>query len=182
MRDPAFKAQLFRFVDVLPSLRSSAEIVSHLLEYLGDQAVALHPALKAGLGAASFVPALVAKPVKAQVVDMARQFVAGADPADLLHRLRANTRAGLATTIDLLGETVVSEAEAAVFLQRNLDGGNLYLNRTITGAIVGRQPFGGHKLSGGGTKAGGTGYRHNFLVPRVVSENVMRRGFAPPED
>lgn len=121
MRDPAFKAQLFRFVDVLPSLRSSAEIVSHLQEYLGDQAVALHPALKAGLGAASFVPALIAKPVKAQVVDMARQFVAGADPADLLHRLRANTRAGLATTIDLLGETVVSEAEADVFLQRNLD-------------------------------------------------------------
>ena len=38
MRDPAFKAQLFRFVDVLPTLDSSAEIVRHLQEYLGDQA------------------------------------------------------------------------------------------------------------------------------------------------
>ena len=120
MRDPAFKAQLFRFVDVLPTLRSSAEIVGHLQEYLGDQAVALHPALKAGLGAAGFAPALVAKPVKAQVTAMARQFVAGESPADLIPRLLANAQAGVATTIDLLGETVVSEAEADAFLARNL--------------------------------------------------------------
>ncbi|MCF3651202.1 L-glutamate gamma-semialdehyde dehydrogenase [Synoicihabitans lomoniglobus] len=121
MKDPAFKAQLFRFVDVLPSLHSSAEIVRHLQEYLGDQAVMLNPALKAGLGAASFAPALVAKPVKAQVTDMARQFVAGETPTDLVKRLRDNARRGIATTIDLLGETVVSEAEADVFLQRNLE-------------------------------------------------------------
>jgi RHH-type transcriptional regulator, proline utilization regulon repressor / proline dehydrogenase / delta 1-pyrroline-5-carboxylate dehydrogenase len=121
MRDPAFKAQLFRFVDVLPVLESSADVVRHLQEYLGDKAVELHPALKAGLGAASFAPALVATPVRAQIVDMARQFVAGEDPAHLLKRLRENAKAGLATTIDLLGETVVSEAEADEFLQRNLD-------------------------------------------------------------
>jgi len=121
MRDPVFKTQLFRFVDVLPSLRSSGEVVRHLQEYLGDQAVALHPALKAGLAASSFAPALVAKPVKAQVVDMARQFVAGETPDDLLKRIRHNQRAGVATTIDLLGEAVVSEAEADVFLQRNLE-------------------------------------------------------------
>ncbi|MFO1450409.1 MAG: proline dehydrogenase family protein [Opitutaceae bacterium] len=121
MRDPAFKAQLFRFVDVLPSLDSSAEIVRHLQEYLGDQAVELHPALKAGLGAASFAPGLVATPVKSQVTDMARQFVAGENARDLVRRLQANARNGVATTIDLLGETVVSEAEADEFLQRNLD-------------------------------------------------------------
>ena len=121
MKDPAFKTQLFRFVDVLPSLNSSAEIVRHLQEYLGDKAVELHPALKTGLAAASFAPALVANPVKAQVVDMARQFVAGDGPEDLVKQLRKNARAGLATTIDLLGETVVNEAEAAGFLQRNLD-------------------------------------------------------------
>ena len=80
MKDPAFKTQLFRFVDVLPSLNSSAEIVRHLQEYLGDKAVELHPALKTGLAAATFAPALVANPVKAQVVDMARQFVAGDAP------------------------------------------------------------------------------------------------------
>jgi RHH-type proline utilization regulon transcriptional repressor/proline dehydrogenase/delta 1-pyrroline-5-carboxylate dehydrogenase len=59
--------------------------------------------------------------------------------------------------------------------------GNLYINRTITGAIVQRQPFGGFKMSGGGTKAGGREYLENFLVPRVITENCLRRGFAPNE-
>ena len=58
--------------------------------------------------------------------------------------------------------------------------GNLYINRGVTGAIVGRQPFGGFKMSGGGTKAGGAEYLQNFLVPRVITENCLRRGFAPP--
>jgi RHH-type proline utilization regulon transcriptional repressor/proline dehydrogenase/delta 1-pyrroline-5-carboxylate dehydrogenase len=77
MKDPAFKTQLFRFVDVLPALNSSAEIVRHLQEYLGDKAVELNPALRAGLAASAFAPGLVATPVKAQIVDMANQFVAG---------------------------------------------------------------------------------------------------------
>jgi RHH-type proline utilization regulon transcriptional repressor/proline dehydrogenase/delta 1-pyrroline-5-carboxylate dehydrogenase len=121
MKDPAFKAQLFRFVDVLPSLNSSAEIVRHLQEYLGDKAVELNPAMRTGLAAAAFAPALVAGPVKANVTSMAGQFVAGATPDDLVKRLRANAAAGIATTIDLLGETVVSAAEADAFLQRNMD-------------------------------------------------------------
>ena len=59
--------------------------------------------------------------------------------------------------------------------------GNLYINRTITGAIVARQPFGGFKLSGVGSKAGGPDYLLQFLDPRTVSENVQRQGFAPIE-
>jgi len=120
MKDPVFKTQLFRFVDVLPSLGSSAEIVRHLQEYLGDKAVELNPALKAGLAASSFAPALVATPVKAQIVDMAGQFVAGQTGDDLLKQIKKNAKLGLATTIDLLGETVVNDAEADVFLRRNL--------------------------------------------------------------
>lgn len=61
------------------------------------------------------------------------------------------------------------------------DVGNLYINRGSTGALVYRQPFGGYKLSGVGTKAGGPGYLQHFMVPRVVSENTMRRGFAPED-
>ncbi len=57
--------------------------------------------------------------------------------------------------------------------------GNLYLNRGCTGALVARQPFGGFGLSGLGTKAGGRDYLKQFVVPRVVTENTMRRGFAP---
>lgn len=59
--------------------------------------------------------------------------------------------------------------------------GNLYINRSITGAIVARQPFGGFKLSGVGTKAGGPDYLLQFLEPRHISENVQRQGFAPIE-
>jgi RHH-type transcriptional regulator, proline utilization regulon repressor / proline dehydrogenase / delta 1-pyrroline-5-carboxylate dehydrogenase len=54
--------------------------------------------------------------------------------------------------------------------------GNLYVNRYITGAMVARQPFGGNRLSGTGTKAGGPGYLLQFVEPRVVTENTMRHG------
>ena len=57
--------------------------------------------------------------------------------------------------------------------------GNLYLNRPITGAMVCRQPFGGFRRSGTGTKAGGADYVREFMVARVITENTMRRGFAP---
>ncbi len=60
--------------------------------------------------------------------------------------------------------------------------GNVYLNRGITGAMVGRQPFGGFKMSGIGSKAGGADYLLQFVVPRTVTENTLRRGFAPSSD
>lgn len=60
--------------------------------------------------------------------------------------------------------------------------GNLYINRSITGAVVQRQPFGGLKLSGIGSKAGGPDYLLQFLEPRTISENTLRHGFVPPED
>jgi RHH-type proline utilization regulon transcriptional repressor/proline dehydrogenase/delta 1-pyrroline-5-carboxylate dehydrogenase len=59
--------------------------------------------------------------------------------------------------------------------------GNLYLNRSITGARVGRQPFGGRQLSGVGYQAGGPDYLVQFVETRVVSENTLRRGFASDE-
>jgi RHH-type proline utilization regulon transcriptional repressor/proline dehydrogenase/delta 1-pyrroline-5-carboxylate dehydrogenase len=61
---------------------------------------------------------------------------------------------------------------------RRLPVGNLYVNRPITGAMVGRQPFGGNRLSGTGTKAGGPDYLLHFVEPRVVSENTVRHGLA----
>ncbi len=64
-------------------------------------------------------------------------------------------------------------------VKAELVAGNVYINRSCTGAVVGRHPFGGFKMSGGGTKAGGPDYLLNFLVPRVVTENIMRHGFAP---
>jgi RHH-type proline utilization regulon transcriptional repressor/proline dehydrogenase/delta 1-pyrroline-5-carboxylate dehydrogenase len=66
--------------------------------------------------------------------------------------------------------------------RREFRVGNLYLNRKITGAVVNRQPFGGFGLSGGGTKAGGPDYLLQFLEPRVITENTIRRGFAADPD
>jgi RHH-type proline utilization regulon transcriptional repressor/proline dehydrogenase/delta 1-pyrroline-5-carboxylate dehydrogenase len=63
--------------------------------------------------------------------------------------------------------------------QSDFEVGNLYINRTITGAIVSRQPFGGFKLSGVGSKAGGPDYLLQFLEPRTLTENIQRQGFAP---
>jgi RHH-type proline utilization regulon transcriptional repressor/proline dehydrogenase/delta 1-pyrroline-5-carboxylate dehydrogenase len=63
-----------------------------------------------------------------------------------------------------------------------LRAGNVYVNRSITGAVVGRQPFGGYGLSGVGSKAGGPDYLLQFLDPRVVTENTLRQGFAPDYD
>jgi RHH-type proline utilization regulon transcriptional repressor/proline dehydrogenase/delta 1-pyrroline-5-carboxylate dehydrogenase len=66
--------------------------------------------------------------------------------------------------------------------RRRFRVGNLYINRKITGAVVGRHPFGGLGMSGIGEKAGGPDYVRQFMDPRAVSENTARRGFAPEED
>jgi RHH-type proline utilization regulon transcriptional repressor/proline dehydrogenase/delta 1-pyrroline-5-carboxylate dehydrogenase len=62
---------------------------------------------------------------------------------------------------------------------RELRAGNVYVNRATTGAVVGRQPFGGYGLSGVGSKAGGPDYLLQFLDPRATTENTVRQGFAP---
>jgi RHH-type proline utilization regulon transcriptional repressor/proline dehydrogenase/delta 1-pyrroline-5-carboxylate dehydrogenase len=66
--------------------------------------------------------------------------------------------------------------------RREFRVGNLYINRGCTGALAGRHPFGGFKMSGVGSKTGGPDYLLQFMVPRNVAENTLRRGFAPMED
>lgn len=66
-------------------------------------------------------------------------------------------------------------------IKHELEVGNLYINRGITGAMVDRHPFGGFKMSGIGSKTGGPDYLKQFMEPIVVTENTMRRGFAPEE-
>ena len=64
-------------------------------------------------------------------------------------------------------------------VREELECGNLYINRTITGAMVERHPFGGYKLSGLGSKTGGPDYLKAFMEPRVMTENLVRQGFSP---
>ncbi len=68
------------------------------------------------------------------------------------------------------------------FIRENFECGNLYINRGITGAMVDRHPFGGYKMSGIGSKTGGPDYLKQFMEPIVVTENTVRRGFAPSEE
>ena len=77
---------------------------------------------------------------------------------------------------------IYSRSPANIQLARDtFDVGNLYINRPITGSLVSRQPFGGHRLSGIGRKAGGSGYLEQFMVEKIVTENTLRRGFAPTQ-
>jgi RHH-type proline utilization regulon transcriptional repressor/proline dehydrogenase/delta 1-pyrroline-5-carboxylate dehydrogenase len=84
-----------------------------------------------------------------------------------------------ATAYKLTGGVFSRRPAHLAAAQREFRVGNLYLNRGITGALVGRQPFGGFGLSGTGTKAGGAGYLLHFVEPRSCTENTMRHGFAP---
>jgi RHH-type transcriptional regulator, proline utilization regulon repressor / proline dehydrogenase / delta 1-pyrroline-5-carboxylate dehydrogenase len=82
-----------------------------------------------------------------------------------------------ALTAGILSRSPAAIRRASVELQ----AGNIYVNRGITGAVVGRQPFGGFAMSGVGSKAGGPDYLLQFLEPRVVTENTLRQGFAPTD-
>src|SRR5438874_9083894 len=121
MRDEHFKTQLFRFVDVLPTLNSSGEVSRHLKEYLGDEQVKLSPALRLGLKAAGGASWLFGAGVKAQVTGMARQFMLGNEPKEIVATLHKLHEQDIAFTVDILGEAVVSETEADQYGQRYLD-------------------------------------------------------------
>jgi RHH-type proline utilization regulon transcriptional repressor/proline dehydrogenase/delta 1-pyrroline-5-carboxylate dehydrogenase len=84
-----------------------------------------------------------------------------------------------ATKFALTGGVFSRSPKHLAQARRNFRVGNLYLNRGITGALVGRQPFGGFKMSGVGSKAGGPDYLLQFMDPCTSTENTMRRGFTP---
>jgi RHH-type proline utilization regulon transcriptional repressor/proline dehydrogenase/delta 1-pyrroline-5-carboxylate dehydrogenase len=98
--------------------------------------------------------------------------------ADLDEAIRIANGTDYALTAGVYSRSPANLERAA----RELLVGNLYLNRQCTGALVGRQPFGGFKLSGIGSKAGGPDYLLQFVLPKTITENTMRRGFAPPGD
>jgi RHH-type proline utilization regulon transcriptional repressor/proline dehydrogenase/delta 1-pyrroline-5-carboxylate dehydrogenase len=78
---------------------------------------------------------------------------------------------------------IVSRSPAHIaYATAELRAGNVYVNRPMTGAVVGRQPFGGHGMSGTGSKAGGADYLLEFVESRSVSENTLRQGFAATTD
>src|SRR6266404_2849571 len=119
MRDERFKVQLFRFVDVLPSLHGSRDVVEHLNEYFSDNGFG--PLINAGVRLAGVVPWLSGRILRWNVSGMAHQFIAGKNPDDVMATLRKRRAQKIGFTVDLLGEAVVSEADADEYAARYLD-------------------------------------------------------------
>ncbi|MEP6604182.1 MAG: L-glutamate gamma-semialdehyde dehydrogenase [Spartobacteria bacterium] len=118
MRDEHFKVQMFRFVDVLASLNRGGEIVRHLDEYFADMRNGFAPLVQTGVRAAKIVPWLSGKVLRWNVSGMARQFIAGKNPRDVMKTLRKRRAQRIGFTVDLLGEAVVSEIEATEYAAR----------------------------------------------------------------
>jgi RHH-type proline utilization regulon transcriptional repressor/proline dehydrogenase/delta 1-pyrroline-5-carboxylate dehydrogenase len=116
MRDERFKAQLFRFVDVLPSLRRSSDIVGHLDEYFSNNGFGAF--VNVGVRLARIVPWASGRILRWNVSGMARQFIAGRNPDDVMATLRKHHAQKIGFTVDLLGEGVVSEAQADEYAAR----------------------------------------------------------------
>src|SRR5438046_8032698 len=119
MRDERFKVQLFRFVDVLPSLRHSREIIEHLNEYFSDDGFG--PFVGTGVHLARIVPWMSGPILRWNVSGMAHQFIAGKNPDDVIKTLRKRRSQKIGFTVDLLGEAVVSEEEANEYAGRCLE-------------------------------------------------------------
>jgi len=73
---------------------------------------------------------------------------------------------GIHSRIDSVAERIAAR----------LINGNVYVNRSVIGAVVGTQPFGGTRLSGTGPKAGGPNYLRRFATEQVVTVNTAAAG------
>src|SRR6202022_462704 len=121
MRNEHFKVQLVRFVDVLASLHRGTDIVQHLDEYFADMRNGYAPLIRTGVRAARIVPWISGQLLRWNVSGMARQFIAGRNPEDVMKTLRKRRAQGIGFTVDLLGEAVVSEQEAGDYATRCLE-------------------------------------------------------------
>src|SRR5437867_843593 len=167
MAHPRFKTQLFRFVDVFPACHDDADVLRHLEEYFDG--VEMPRALRLGLGLTERVPfgaGISAAAARRNVRRMARQLIVGAAPEDALPRLERLWRAGEASTVDLLGEHIVTEAEADRYAARVTAMLEALVSATRTwpaAPLLERDPWG--------------------LVPRVnvsVKPTALTPLFAPP--
>lgn len=124
MGNPGLRVQLFRFIDSLPALRSKPEVARHLQEYLGDESVELPAALKGMLNFAqadSMPGQVAATTVSTAVETLAHKYIAGENIKQVLKTIERLRKDKMAFTLDLLGEAVITEAEAQSYLQSYLD-------------------------------------------------------------
>jgi proline dehydrogenase len=117
--DQELKAALFRFVDVTPACRSLDDLARHLREYLREVPDA-PPPLAAAMRVADVKAArrAIGAAAAAGVRHMAHRFIVGEAPASALGVLRDLWNHGVASSVDLLGEATVTQAEADRYAAR----------------------------------------------------------------
>jgi RHH-type proline utilization regulon transcriptional repressor/proline dehydrogenase/delta 1-pyrroline-5-carboxylate dehydrogenase len=117
--DQELKAALFRFVDVSPACRSLDDLARHLREFLREVPDA-PPPLAAAMRIADVKAArrAIGAAAAAGVRHMAHRFIVGETPAAALGVLRELWSRGVASSVDLLGEATVTQAEAARYASR----------------------------------------------------------------
>lgn len=121
MKNEHFKTQMFRFVDVLPSLSSGSEVARHLKEYFAESGDDLPSVFNFGVGLGSLAPGLMAGAVRKNVTQMAKMFITGETPAEALSVLKKQRKSKIAFTVDLLGEACLSEREAVEYQKKYMD-------------------------------------------------------------
>jgi RHH-type proline utilization regulon transcriptional repressor/proline dehydrogenase/delta 1-pyrroline-5-carboxylate dehydrogenase len=123
MKDPSFRVDLFRLVDVLPVLKTRKQVWQHMRDYLIREGRPLPAVLSAALKAASggITGVVAVEVIKRNVVNMAENFILGHDAAEAVPLLRKLHGQGIGFTADLLGEATLSAPEAEAYLARYRD-------------------------------------------------------------
>jgi RHH-type proline utilization regulon transcriptional repressor/proline dehydrogenase/delta 1-pyrroline-5-carboxylate dehydrogenase len=121
MKNEKFKTNMFRFVDVLPSLGSGHEVSKHLKEYFTENGGELPPVFNVGLGLGSLAPSLMAGAIKKNVTSMAKMFITGENPQEALTVLKKTRKDKMTFTVDILGEATLSEKEALEYQSRYIE-------------------------------------------------------------
>lgn len=123
MKDPSFKVDMFRFVDVFPTLHTKEQVTQHIKEYLLKDGRELPALISTALKAATtgLTAGIAQSTMKGQIEGMANRFIVGKDAKEALPELKKLHKDGIAFTVDLLGEGTVSEGEADVYAARYMD-------------------------------------------------------------
>jgi len=121
MKDHEFKVQMFRFVDAFPMLKTPEAVHDHLTDYLTQPGVTVPKPIAALMAAGGLLKGAAAATIGSQIEGMAKKFIAGTDARSALPGLRSLWNDGIAFSVDLLGETCVSDAEADEYAQKYLD-------------------------------------------------------------
>lgn len=121
MKNEKFKTNMFRFVDVLPSLNSGNEVARHLKEYFSENGEELPAFMSAGLGIGSLAPGLMAGAIRKNVTAMAKMFITGENPEEALTVLKKTRKQKMTFTVDILGEATLSEKEALEYQAKYIE-------------------------------------------------------------